>query len=77
MESSRLSTANQTRRAKSCTSTARKRAQSFQDPIAFIKRGGVKGIQLLVLPPIVADSPLSLPRFNREGAPWFRKVRLA
>jgi len=36
---------------------------NFQDPIAFIKQGGVKGIQLRTLPPgVVAHSPLPVPR---------------
>ena len=34
---------------------------NFQDPIAFIKQGGVKGIQLRTLPPgSVADPPVSV-----------------
>jgi uncharacterized membrane protein YqiK len=34
---------------------------NFQDPIAFIKQGGVKGIQLRTLRRLVAHPPISLP----------------
>jgi uncharacterized membrane protein YqiK len=38
---------------------------NFQDPIAFIKQGGVKGIQLRTLPAgFVAHSSISVPRFR-------------
>jgi hypothetical protein len=41
---------------------------NFQDPIAFIKRGGVKGIQLAhAAAGTVADSSVSLPRLHLEG----------
>ena len=43
---------------------------NFQDPIAFIKRGGVKGIQLRTLPPgLVAHPSVPVSRFNCESDP--------
>src|SRR5688572_13442962 len=40
---------------------------NFQDPIAFIKQGGVKGIQMRTLPPgVVAHPSLPVPYFDRE-----------
>src|SRR5258707_13710022 len=49
--SSKQSTASRCCRDESLRSTARNAHNNFQDPIAFIKQGGVKGIQLRTLPP--------------------------
>jgi hypothetical protein len=62
-------------------SSHRIRAQNahnnFQDPIAFIKQGGVKGIQLRTLPPGLWPIHPYLFRVSVAKATLVRKARLA
>ena len=50
---------------------------NFQDPIAFIKQGGVKGIQLRTLPPGKWAIHPYLFKFRSPKRRWFRREKSA